>query len=105
MNFSLIPVIFILLCRFDSQGGLNFEFSPGLIDPSGSDLIEAPPKGAHFLLRGAIGFPLAKKVKGGANKELGEVGIKGSFGFYSELQVNGKTTADVVKVISEQTHE
>ena len=49
-------------------------------------------------------IPLSKKVKGGSNKELGEVGIKGSFGFYSELQVNGKTTADVLKVISEQTH-
>ena len=40
-------------------------------------------------------------MKGGGKEELGDVGIDGKFGFYSNLEVNREKTADVVKVISE----
>ena len=45
-------------------------------------------------------FPLKKQV--GENVELwnlGDAGIDGRFGMYSELTVNGETTADVVRVM------
>ena len=90
-----------LLHRFDTKGNLNFAFAMGLINPEGGDLLMAAPKGAHFLLGGGMGLPLTKKVKGGNKEELGEVGIDGQFGFYGEIEVDGKTTSDVVKVISE----
>ena len=90
-----------LLRRFDTKGGLNFAFATGLINPDGDDLLMKAPKGAHFLLGGGMGLPLTKKVKGGNKEELGEVGIDGQFGFYGEIEVDGKTTSDVVKVISE----
>jgi hypothetical protein len=89
-----------LACSFDTKGLLNFEFDTGLINPKGGSLL-THPRGAHFLLRGSIGFPLGKNVKGGGRKELGEVSVTGSFGMYSELEVNGEKTADVVKVFSE----
>ena len=99
--FSSITCPLTGCTRFDTQGALNFEFDAGLINPKGGALITAAPRGAHFLLGGGMGFPLTKKLKGGGKGELGEVGIDGKFGFYSELEVNGETTADVVKVISE----
>ena len=45
-------------------------------------------------------FPLKKRV--GEDVELwslGEAGIDGHFGIYSELTVNEETTADIVRVI------
>ena len=85
--------------RFDTQGGLNFAFHVELINPEGGLLDK--PKGAHFLLRGGMGFPLTKRVKGGSKKSLGDVSVTGQFGMYGEITVGGKTTADVIKVISE----
>ena len=56
------------------------------------------------MLRGSIGFPLGKKVKGGERKELADVSVTGSFGMYSELEVNEEKTAEVVKVFSESSY-
>ena len=84
--------------RFDTKGGLNFAFDAALINPSDEEL---QPRGAHFILRGGVGLPLTKRVKGGTKKTLGDVSVTGQFGMYSELTVDGETTADVIKVISE----
>ena len=43
-------------------------------------------------------------MKGGERKELADVSITGSFGMYSELEVNEEKTAEVVKVFSESSY-
>ena len=85
--------------RFDTQGKLDFTFDVKLINPKGGLLDK--PKDVHFLLRGGMGFPLTKRVKGGSKKSLGDVSVTGQYGMYGEITVGGKTTADVIKIISE----
>ena len=96
---NVCPISSPVYSRFDTQGELNFAFHEKLINPKGGLL--AKPKGAHFLLRGGMGFPLEKRVKGGAKKSLGTFSVTGQFGMYSKVTVGGKETADVFKVISE----
>jgi len=84
---------------FDSAGGLPFVFGTPLLNPNGGERI-ARPNGAHFLLKGSMRLPLSKKIEStGETKSLGTVAITSAdFGTYSELEVDGTTTADIVKV-------
>ena len=96
---NVCPISSPVYSRFDTKGLLNFAFHEKLINPKGGLL--SKPEGAHFLLRGGMGFPLEKRVKRGTKKSLGTFSVTGQFGMYSKVTVGKETTADVFKVIIE----
>lgn len=85
---------------YDTAGQLPFTFHAPLINPMGGPAI-THPRGAHFLITGAISLPLTIKVPGTEEiKSIGDVAVHtAQIGMYSELEIDGTNTSDVVKVI------
>jgi len=102
INFGMIGPVKVSFSglAFDTAGGLPFTFHSPLINPRGGSMIESS-RGAHFLLTGTMKIPLTKKVlETDDTRDLGSIGITSAqIGMYSELEVDGTTTADIVKVI------